>query len=194
MREGEVKGLRKIYILSLLVFLLLPFVLACQRPTIQSGFDMPGVLLGPTGMNPAYDQVTISPYLGNLSYVGGTSYVNSIKTIELVLNKDFNTLHVVYRSDIETQPAQTRYNILNIWIPDRSMESENVTLKLANIHTGFMITYIISHRADYDGHYRTALKIDISPTTMPGYYRFEMLVFSNDKFYGMVPFIIHVIE
>jgi hypothetical protein len=102
--------------------------------------------------------------------------------------------HVSYRDDIKTQSGQTRYNLLDVWIPGKDMKSENVTLKLANSYSDIMIKRISSGKSDFDGHYRTALVIDIPIQISLGDYKIEILVFINGKYYGSLPCTIHVIE
>ena len=124
--------------------------------------------------------------------MGNRPYASLIKTTETILGNSMDAPHVVYRNDIETSSGQTRYNIIDVWIPSRSMEAENVTLRLANTYPEFGIEYLLMINADYDGHYRTALKIDISSQAMPGNYNIEVLVFLNRKYCGKIPFTLHV--
>jgi hypothetical protein len=165
-----------------------------QEPTTESGYDIPGVHLGPKGLNPAYDQVFFSPFNGRLIYTGDLPYASPIKTTEVVLGNGANAPHVVYRNDIETPSGQTRYNIMDIWIPGKNMESENVTLRLVYAYPDIGIRYLLMISADYDGHYRTALKIDISSEATLSDYDIEILVFINGKYQGKIPFSLHIVK
>jgi hypothetical protein len=159
---------------------------ACQQPTPESGYEIPGFYVGPSGMTPAYDQIQISPFLGNLMYHG------RIETTEIVLGSGADAPHVVYRNDIETPPGQIRYNIIDIGISGQVIKWENVTLRLANIYPDITIERTIIHATDWDGHYSPALKIDISSKAATGDYKFEVQAFINGKYQGKIPFMLHV--
>ena len=158
-----------------------------QQP-ISPGCDIPTFYVGPHEFLSSYDQIEISPYRGNLSYPG------QLSTANMTLGNGADALHVEYRSNIDSFPGQVRYNIINIWIPGKSMESENVTFRLANIYPDVTIRRSVVINADSVGHYRPALKIDISSAATPGYYDYEVLTFLNGKYRGIIPFRLHIMN
>ena len=81
-----------------------------------------------------------------------------------------------------------------MWIPGKTIESENITLKLANTYSDLGVKRILENESDFDGHYRIVLILDIPSQTKSGDYKIEILVFINGKYYGDLPCVIHVIE
>jgi len=95
---------------------------------------------------------------------------------------------VGYRSYIETQPGQTRNNIINVQIPGRYIK---VKLEAVNLPDG--ITAEEGEIGGMGNTYQQVISFVISSTVQPGQYDFKIDIQIDGKDYGTVPCTIKVL-
>lgn len=151
----------------------------------------------------APDDIIFTPgglgYIANLHQEGEKSVWSPIVVNEVVLRSNINTIHIGYRSYIETEAGQIRNNIIDInqyWLiplPWIRRDIKDINLKVAGLPANFQVWQDLEWHGP-QGWGEKVLFIEVPDQVKPGEYQFEIGIELDGKDYGRVPCTIKVVE
>ena len=194
-----------------IILLLLPIMAAvsCQQPelpaenatdntSLETVFEIPEGTM--PDREPTYDDVVLVPGIGGASYRGNgiegskTPVWQKVESTQVKLDDGFA---VIYRNHIETEAGQVRVNLFRIYrTPDTptGMKNDKVVLKLLNSPDNIQIRKIEEGLAGNGWSYLIILTAEIPPEVKPGDYDVAFILFINEKYQGILPCTIHVVN
>lgn len=180
--RDTMRRLVPIFIMALVTVFLA--VSGCQRMVpIVPGQSADDVVSAP-GLGPTYR--------ANIQQQGIRNPWPSVKTEDVILQREDVYVYVGYRDSIETKAGESRNDIVGVRVPSENARSPDVSLTVTNVPSGITV----NQERLWGGPHamKQLLIIEVARDVKPGRYFIQIGLRVNGRDYGDIPLTIIVVR